>query len=80
MIDLCERSGQARPGTLVLRATKPLANAVDRLIHREASTRVCLVLGNSPVEFRLLSVAQRENFRRRVGLLGDAIPDIADEL
>jgi len=60
--------------------TKPRANAAERLVHRNAACWVSFVFGEATIQLGLLLVGQRQDFGRRVRLVGDAVPDIANEL
>ena len=62
------------------RAPELGANTGERLIHRHAGRRISIVLGDATTQLGLLAFGRREDVRKRARFLGDAVPDITDEL
>ena len=64
----------------LLRSAQLCPNAIESFVQRGGRSWIAIMFGQTTVEFRLLGVRERQEFWGRVGLLGDAIPNVADEL
>ncbi len=61
-------------------APKLGANTRERIVHRYTERRIGIVLGDATIQLGFLAVGQGKDVRGRVRLLGDAVPDVTDEL